>query len=219
MIKKLFTALLLIYISFGKLQATDCYSEYWQNLFWNMWENDSYGIGTYVKLETNNHLKGIRYLQLNEQFLWKATKNLSLELHYVYLHDKSIIPKSVWRSQHRLELEASYVYKLASYVIDTRNRLEIRRVKGEPLTLFRFRQRTMFIIPIEDKGSLKAFSVYNELFYDLTNHLFTQDRICPFQMTFAVSDKINMDLFFLFRVFEANQNWNKSVVFGTQFSF
>lgn len=185
-----------------------------------MWERDSFALGTYVKIETRNHLENIRSMQFNEQFIWKAFQNLSLEIHYAYLHDRSITPNSPWRWQHRLELEANPLFHIGcKCLIKTRNRLEIRRVQTEPKISYRLRQRTMLIVPFENGGVLKSFSLYNELFYNVSTHLFTQDRICPFQLTFAMSDKIDLDVFFLIRFFTTNDIWQKSAVFGTQFSF
>lgn len=201
-------------------KTNDCYSEYWQKFFWKMWENNAFALGTYVKIDTKNHLKNIRSYQFNEQFRWKVSKNFSLELHYAYIHGRAIVQNSPWRWQHRLELEANRIFHLLdNYLIKTRNRFEIRRVQTEPKILYRLRQRTMLVIPFEDKSILKSFSMYNELFYNISTHHFTQDRICPVQLTFAVSDKMEMDLFALIRFFYMNDIWSKSAVLGTQFSF
>lgn len=219
MIRKIFTLLMFLSLASTKLQANNCYSEYWQNLFWTMWQNDTFRIATYVKLETDNHLKDLRYFQLNEQFRFKATKNLTFEVHYAYIHDRHIIPKSPWTWQHRGEFEANYATKISAYQLETRNRLEVRNIQNDREIRFRFRQRTMLIFPFENEGSLKSFSVFNELFYDLTHRLFTQDRVCPFQVTFALTEKVDMDIFFMVRFFESNQMWNKSAVFGTELNF
>lgn len=221
MIKKIFTCIIfLLCFPICQLKGENCYSEYWQKLFWKMWENDSLALSTYVKIDTGNHLKSIRALQINEQLSWKASENFSLELHYAYIHEHSLISNSPWRWHHRLEFEANRTFLLScNYLVDTRNRLEVIRIQAEPKTQYRLRQRTMFVIPFEGKGIFKSFSLYNELFYNVSTHLFSQDRICPFQITIAISDKIDMDLFFLVRFFISEDIWRKSVVFGTQFSF
>lgn len=54
-----------------------------------------------------------------------------------------------------------------------------------------------------------SYSVYNELFYNISTHLFTQDRICPCQLTFALTDKIELDVFFLIRFFLTDKIWRK----------
>lgn len=217
MVKPLISLVLIIF--FSPLLGENCYSEYWQSLYWKMWENDSFALKTYVKLETKNHLKSIRSIQFNEQLLWKASKNLSLEIHYTYLHSQSIVSNSKWRWHHRLELEANPLFPLPCHrLIKTRNRLEIIREKDEPKTLYRLRQRTMLVIPLQNHV-LKAFSISNELFYDISTHLFNQDRICPFQLTFALSEKVDLDVFFLIRLFITDAIWRKSYVIGTQLNF
>lgn len=221
LIRKIFVSLILLLSNQSSiLHANEFYSEYWQQFFWNMWEKDDLSIATYVKIETGDKFKDIRYMQFNEQFAWSASKKLSFEIHYAYLHDRQIIPNSSWRWQHRLELEANRTFLLSPrYIIQTRNRLEIRRVKNEPKTLYRLRQRTMLVIPFENEGILKSFSVFNELFYNVSTHLFTQDRICPFQLTYAISSKVDLDVFVMMRFFHTDTAWQKSIVFGTEFSF
>lgn len=102
-------------------------------------------------------------------------------------------------------MEANRLFHLPSNcLIKTRNRLEIRRVETEPKTLYRLRQRTMLTVPFENRGILKSYSLYNELFYNISTHLFTQDRLCPCQLTFAISDRVDLDIFFLIRLFRAD---------------
>lgn len=219
MIRKTLMGLILLLFPICLLQSSDSYSEYWQKLFWKMWENESLTLGTYVKIDTENNLKNVRSFQFSEQLIWKTSKNFYLEIHYAYIHDRSIVPNSPWRWQHRLELEANRIFHLPyNSLLKTRNRLEIRRVQAEPKTLYRLRQRTMLVVPFEN-GFPKSFSIYNELFYNVSTHHFTQDRICPCQLTFAISDKTDLDIFFLIRFFNTDDIWQKSAVVGTEFSF
>lgn len=185
-----------------------------------MWEKDAFSLGTYAKFESRNRFKGFRLIQLSEQLAYDVSKEWTLEFHYTYIHGHSIVRDSPWEWQHRLELEANRTFNLANKnLIKTRNRLEIRRLQDEPKTHYRLRQMTMLVIPIENAGSLQAFSMSNEIFYDITTHLFNQDRICPFQLTFALTEELEMDLFFLMRLFIGNDKWQRSAVLGTQFSF
>lgn len=218
--KGFISLILLLFSPISQLQCEDYYSEYWQKFFWKMWEHKSFVLGTYIKIDTGNHFKSTRSLQFNEQLSWKASKNFSLEIHYAYLHGRSVVPNSLWKWQHRLELEANPTFQLpCHYLIKTRNRLEIRRLQREPKTQYEFRQRTMFVVPFEKWGPLKSFSLYNELFYNISTRLITQDRVCPCQLTFALSDKVDLDLFFLVYFFNTDNVWKKSAVFGTQLNF
>lgn len=185
-----------------------------------MWENDSLAVKAYIKMDTGNHLKNVRSIQLNEQFSWKYSENTSFELHGAYIHSRSIVEtSSPWKWQYRLELEANRIFHLYNCIIETRNRLQIERVQKEPKTQYRLRQRTMFIFPLKNAGILKAFSAYNEAFYNVLTGRFNQNRICPCQLTVALSDQTKLDLFFLIRFFLSNDLWQKSAVLGTQLRF
>lgn len=230
MVRKLFLGLLLLIgcrleglpppTPTEDLHTLNAYSEYWQQFFWTQWKNDSFALGTYAKFDTKNHMRGLRAFQISEQLAFNVSKNFSLEVHYTYLHGRSIVENSLWKWQHRLELEANRTFHpLGNCLIQTRNRLEIRREQYESKALFRLRQRTMFVIPIKKYRNLTSFSIYNELFYDLSTRRFTQDRICPCQLTFALSEKIELELFFLVCVFKSNAIWHRSAVLGTQLNF
>lgn len=202
------------------LHGSEWYSEYWQKLLWKMWKNDSLAINTFMRFDTTNHYKSWRAVQINEQFAWKVSDDLTLEIHYAYLHNRSIVSHSPWRWQNRIELEANRKFHPSCYFeIRTRNRLEIRRVENEPKTLYTFRQQTMLVFPIENVMPLKAYSFYNEVFYDLSHSRVSQDRLYPIQLTFALSDKVDLEAFFMIRFFLHEDTWKKSGVLGTQFLF
>ena len=185
-----------------------------------MWKSDTFAVNTFMRFDTKNHYKGWRSIQINEQFAWKASKDLTLEIHYAYLHNRSIVSNSPWRWQNRLELEINPKFHPSSHFeIRTRNRLEIRRVEKEPKTLYTFRQQTMVYFPIDTTSSLKAYSFYNEVFYDLSTSRVTQNRLYPIQLTFTLSDKVEFEAFFMIRFFLHADTWKKSGVLGTQFAF
>lgn len=221
MIKKIIiTFIILKLLNVSNLQCNDCYSEYWQRFFWRMWDNNTFAIATYIKIDSKNHFKRIRAYQFNEQFIWQAKKNLSLELHYAYLNGRPILENSKWRWQHRLELEFNPTFPLScGPLIVTRNRLEIRYFKTESIPIYRWRQRTMLTIPLKNNSLLKSFSIYNELFYNASDQRISQNRICPFQLRMALSNKAELDLYFIFRFLNRDNFWYKSAIIGTQFIF
>lgn len=220
MLRQVFLSLILLLCSPLCVHGKECYSEYWQQFFWKMWEKDPFRIGTYIKIDSGNDFKNVRSMQFNEQFQWRVSKNLALEVHYTYVHGRYVVPGSLWRWQRRVELEANGSFTLfGDCLVDTRNRLEIRRLQRDPKIRYRFRQRTMFIVPLEAKRIFKSFSVFNELFYNISIERVTEDRLCPFRLTFSLTDKVDMDLFFLIYFIDINSSWKKSAVFGTQFNF
>jgi hypothetical protein len=202
MMRKAPQLLIFIFIWYASvlIAEVDTYSEYWQKLFFEMWSQGDFSIGTFIKIESCDHLKKIRSFQGSEQFAWQVSKIFQLKFHYTYIHGHPVNLSS-WEWQHRLELEANRDLKLKrDCLIATRNRLEIRRIEYQPKTRFRFRQMTMLVIPLE-KSFFKVFSMSNELFYDMSLKRFDQDRICPCQLSFAVNEKLDMDIFFIIRFF------------------
>lgn len=173
-----------------------------------------------MRFDTTNHYKSWRAVQINEQFAWKVSDDLTLEIHYAYLHNRSIVPNAPWRWQNRIELEANRKFHPSAYFeIRTRNRLEMRRVENEPKTLYTFRQQTMLFFPIENAMPIKAYSFYNEVFYDLSASRFNQNRLYPIQLTFELTEKLSFEAFFMIRFFLSDDSWKKSGVLGTQFVF
>lgn len=195
------------------------YTEYWQELTWNVWECKPLSFSIYAKINTDNHWKEVRAIQISEQLAYQASENWSFELHYTYINGKSVVKGSQWLWRHRAELEANYTFNLScKNSIKTRNRLEIRKEKQQPKLIYRLRQRTLFEIAL-DHSIFKSFSIYNEIFYDFKTHRFNQDRICPFQLTFELTEKIQMDLYFIIRLFYSAPHWKKSAVVGTEIKF
>ena len=204
----------------SNLQANPWYSEYWQQFFMKTYESDRFGVRTFARIETGNHWQKARVILVSEQFVCKVNKHIGLEIHYTYIHGHPL-SSPTWRWQHRLELEANKTFYLpCNSQLITRNRLEFRwREKAKPQPDLRFRHRCMFLLPIKTKTVLKAFSCFNEIFYDISRGHFEQDRICPCQLTFEVSHKIDLDVYFIFRMLKENKLLIKSLVLGTQVNF
>ena len=221
MCKKIYYFSLIFFcLFFSKLQAVDWYSEYWQQFFWKAYETERIGIRSFMRIETGNHWKHSRAIFLSEQLAYKVNKDVVLEIHYSYIHGHPLT-SSIWRWQHRLELEANRTFDMpCNSQIITRNRIEIRwREKSKPQPDLRFRHRAMFVLPLDTGTALKAFSCFNEVFYDISRGYFDQDRICPCQLTFGITDEVDLDLFFMVRMLVENKILRKSVVVGTQLNF
>lgn len=217
MFRKCFILLLLVSCH---LHGAEWYSEYWQKLFWNMWKNDSFAINTFMRFDSTNHYKGWRAVQLNEQLAWKVSDDVTLEIHYAYLHNRSVVSHSLWRWQNRIELEANRIFRPSTHFeVRTRNRFEIRWLENVRTTQYQFRQQTTFFMPIKNALPLKAYSFYNEVFYDISTSRFTQNRLYPIQLTFELSSQIDFEAFFMIRFFLHEDTWKKSGVLGTQFAF
>lgn len=218
--RKFCFCLLLFCLFFSKLPGNHWHSEYWQQFFVKHYESDRVEVSTFARIETGNHFKKTRVVRVSGQFEYKVNNDVELEFHYSYIHGHPLW-SPVWRWQHRLEFEANKIFHLpCNNQIITRNRLELRwRQKAKPRPDVRFRHRVMLLIPLNTGTTLKAFSCFNEFFYDLSRGYFDQDRICPCQLTFGISEKVDIDVFLIFRLLEDNKALQKSIVLGTQLNF
>lgn len=217
--KKLFLICILL-LSISRVYAHDWFTEYWQRLYYKTGECGRYELGTYAELRTKDHWKGFRFVMLSEQLKYNACKNLALELHYTYFHSANVVPKSPWRWTHRLEVEVNPTFDIDPKLkIRTRNRLEIRRIEKTPRIQYVFRQRTAFVVPLENMGRLKSYTLHNELFYDFATHLFNQDRFSPCQLNFEITKEVNLDVFVLLQFFIHNTIWHRSFILGSQLNF
>lgn len=205
---------------FSKLSAKNWFSEYWQQFSWKAYESDHFDAKTFLRIETGNHMKNTRALLLSEQFVYKVNKDVSLGANYSYIHGHPLTDPT-WRWQHRLELEVYKIFRLPwNFQIITRNRLEIRWRQNQIRNPdSRYRLRAMFLFPLKDVKPLKAFSFFNEVIFIFSRDFFEQARICPCQLTFEITKKIDLDIFFMIRLIDENNTLIKSALLGTQLSF
>lgn len=207
-------------LCFAKLSGGTWYSEYWQQFQWKTYSSDRFEVRSFARLETENHWQHLRAFLLSEQLAYKKNKDTSLEFHYTYIHGHSLI-SPIWGWQHRLEFEFNHIFRLlCDNQLITRNRLELRwRENSRPRPDLRFRHRTTYFVPLKTSIGLKAFSLSNEIFYDISKGDFTQDRICPCQLTFGVAENVDLDVFLMLRLLVQGDQLCKSVLLGTQLNF
>lgn len=220
MSKIFFTFLLLS----SSLQGAEWFSQYWQRLNWEYWKQEPFSLTFFSDVRSGNHFKSVRYYQLTNQFAYEFDK-WSFELHYTYIRDRPVQNRTptgiatIWSWQQRLEIEANHIFALKNCIqIITRNRFEIRKLEHNPKIQYRLRQRTKLFFPI-NWGKLKAYQLHNELFYDLSTHLFNQDRFCPMELLFELSEKVDLSLFFLLRFYISENIWRRGAILGTEINF
>ncbi len=206
--------------SSGAMYGNNSYSEYWQEATWTQWKKGPFQLSAYARFDSRDQWKGIRAYMLNEQFAYQALKNLAVCLGYRYVHGRNVVPGSIYRWQHRFELEINPAFPtFHNSAIVTRNRFEMRKEEGVPDLLYRFRQRTMWVVTLEDIKWLKSFSFSNEAFYDISRHRFEQDRFCPCIFTFPIYGQVSLDAYFMVRFFLHEEIWRQSYVLGTHLHF
>lgn len=212
--------LIFLLLLFSKISAENWFSEYWQQFFWRTYVHEQFEIRTFFRVESGNHMKKVRAFLFSEQLHYIVNKDVNLELHYTYIHGHPLT-NPFWRWQHRLEFEFNRIFRLPyDGQLITRNRLEVRwREKTRPYPDTRFRHRAMLVFPVKNLKPLKYIGIYNEIFYDISRNFFDQDRICPCQLTFGLTKKVDLDVFLMIRMLYENDILRKSVVLGTQLNF
>ncbi len=212
---------LFFHLFAGSICAHEWYSEYWQRMLWNVWSNPCLSFSLYGEIETGNHFKDIRYYHISAQFTHQLSNRISLGLNYTYIYSRPLIDEDgPWKWHQRLEFDLNRIFHVwARNYISTRNRLEVRKIEGNPQIGCRLRQRTMLVIPIKGRGWLKEYDCYNEIFFDIPKHRVVRDRICPIDLTFALSKTTELDVFTLLELFEEQGIWYKSFILGSQVTF
>ncbi len=117
--------------------------------------------------------------------------------------------------QVRPELEFNPIIKLGEFwTLHFRNRVEIRwdRWSGEPRP--RLRQRLQLTRTLQDIGPLAAFYFSNEWLEELDRGDWTENRAVPVGLTFKLTEKAAVDLFYMIRSFHLDSVWTTDHVFG-----
>lgn len=189
-------------------------------MLWTTFNYESLTSRIYAEVRTQNHMQNIRFLLISEQLAYSISPNFRLEAHYTYYNRRAVFPGAQWRWEHRFEFEANRDFDLPGKAkILTRNRFEIKQEQNNPERQYRFRQRTQLLIPIENRGRLKAYSMANEVFYNFLTHEIFEDRVTPINLSFELQKDYALDVYFLIQFFTGSTNRRRVAVLGSQFSF
>ncbi len=209
--------LLATHCLYGSINDT----EYWQYFNYDNWKCGKCRLFSVGEMRFNHHLSTLYYGRLTEGTAYQALSWLDLEAHYSFIYYKD--PGAThFINVSRLELEANPSLQFSNGVkLIWRNRLELLKKQAIPGIQSLFRQRLKAVFPISNHGSLVSFSCYDEVYYDLDTHQFTQNRLVPLALTFALSSRATLELFFMIRHFysSSSDRWYRNVVFGSEVKF
>lgn len=218
----------IILIFFSSL-TTNCSSweskkwdlEYWQYFNWKNWEKDPYKLYTIGEFRLNRDITRPYYYKITENFAIRALPYLDLEVHYSFLYKKTR-GNTRFTNTQRLEFEANpFVQWDNGFTLKWRNRLELLKKQEVSTIQFVFRHRIMAIIPLENTGKLTSLHIYDEVFYDFDTHKFTQNRFVPVELSFELTPKTRLNVFFMVRNFVniSSNEWFRSFVLGSNLEF
>lgn len=195
--------------------------EFWQYAYWTQAEWGPYKFYGVGEVRLRKDLTKFYYYRLSECFAYRALPCLDLEAHFSSIYNKSHGATHFTNTQ-RLEFEINPFQKYEYGVeFQLRNRIELLKRQHVKHIQFVFRQRVRISIPITCCGHLTAYRISNEFFYDFDHHKYSQNRFIPLQLAFDISQKLQMELFFMLRdhFSFSTSKWYRSLVFGSELRF
>lgn len=205
--------------------------EYWLNVNWENWEKGPYRLFTNSEIRFNQDVSKFYYYRVTEGFAYQACPILDLEAHYSLIYNKSP-GASQFLTTQRLEIEVNPSYRFDNGIaIKSRNRMQL--IKKQKLFSRRhlqenngavqyvFRKRLLVSFPLKNCDNISSVQIYDEVFYDFDLNKFTQNRLVPIEMTFAINRRLDCNVFFMIRNFYSlgSDQWFKSFVIGSQLNF
>lgn len=119
--------------------------------------------------------------------------------------------------QGRPEFELNPKFDLSPRLrLDWRNRMEWRKNDGEDFTTHRTRHRLQlgWTLP-QSVGPVTRLFVSNEWLVDLHRRVWGENRLVPMGVTLKVSQKCDLDLFYMVFSQSGPSNWKHESVLGT----
>jgi Protein of unknown function (DUF2490) len=155
---------------------------------------------------------------LSQQMKFALHPNLGGGINYTFISSPARKTDHL-QDTHRAEFELTPQFKLGDGVeVNTRQRLELRWVEGQAGVSERSRSRLQLDFPMHDLGRLSSVYVSGEIFYDYTQHQFTESRIVPVGMTFRLSKKTSLSTFYMLQELRSGQQWYNRHILGTTLS-
>jgi hypothetical protein len=155
---------------------------------------------------------------LSQQMKFALHPNLSGGINYTFISSPARKTDHL-QDTHRAEFELTPHFKLGDGVeVNTRQRLELRWVEGQSGVSERSRSRLQLDFPMHDTGRLSSVYVSGEIFYDYTQHQFTESRFVPVGMTFRLSKKTSLSTFYMWQELRSGQQWYNRHILGTTLS-
>lgn len=194
-------------------------TEYWQ--YWNYtnWEKDPFKLYTLGEARLNQEMSKFYFMRLAANFVYSPLPFLNLEAHYSYMYVK---PNGALhfsqRSRYEIEVNPRYTFN-NGIQLAWRNRYELIKRQAEKKWTSIFRHRTMVVFPVENWGRLQRISVFDEVFYNYSTQMFSQNRFAPLVLNFDLGKGDSIDVFFQFRNFFSRGLWYRSVDVVTQVIF
>lgn len=143
----------------------------------------------------------------------KLREWLDGEVHYTLIYSRRV-EENPFRLSRRLELELNPHFHLTEKTeLKFRNRYEFINSEDPPKEVQKFRQRQQIVWKL-DQGTLKTYSIHNEVFYNVTTDRFDEYRIVPLELGFGFGEKHVIKIYQMIRTRKPSDHWMTQYVCG-----
>lgn len=209
--------LLVLFLFFAKAYSNPHEYQYWQRATLTTYEDEKWR--TYVYGETRIRdnpccLNTLFFSPLMARY--RVNKNLDFEAHYTFIEGRDA--DFIFRYRNRFEFEVNPTWELAPWLTLTiRNRYELIQTQDGDELQQRYRFRPRFTIPWKPCCWIEAYSIHNEVIYDITSREITQNRFVPVEIRMRPwGEGIVFSPFVMWEARREGGTWIHRFVLGSQ---
>ena len=189
--------------------------QYWNRNNFVLYAKDRVSYAVLTDTRFNNDFRRVGLNFISPRVKYKAHDNLDLQLNLTYLTVRSN-SRDDFGFQYRIEPEINPHFALTDWLkVYFRNRTEFRWIENQGSYNTRYRGRLRFTVPVKDMGALKSFFADSEFFYDFAENDHTEQRTTPVGVNFALTEKTDLQLFYMIQHKRGVDDWNSNQVLGS----
>lgn len=144
----------------------------------------------------------------------KLNKTFEAGLNFTWIHARHP-DQNPFTQRYRWEFELNPHFKLSdSTELRIRNRYEIIKDEDESRLNQVFRQRQTLVMKTNLR-SLSAISIYNEVFFNIKENRFDQNRLVPLELSFKIGREHVYRLYVMIRWLRPESTWNPQFILGS----
>lgn len=194
--------------------------QYWQGFEWTNWESGRFRLYTNGLTRITHDVRHFTYYRLTEAFAYRALDDLTLEIHYSYLREKTV-GATHFGTRNRIEVEVNPHHKFKNGIkVSWRNRMEFIKEQNRLHVQYVSRQRLTVTFPIKDCAPLKEVKIADEVYYNFNQKYFTQNRFFPIILNFGIAHSVSLDIYVMIRTHRSSSKiWHRELVFGSNLNF
>lgn len=200
-----------------RVEADDL--EYWQYVSFTEYEQEKWKVYSSAEFRFKNHYYNPSYVLLSPiRIRYKLNHIIDLEAHYCFIESRSTTKQFLYR--HRFEFEVNPTWKLSHCLtFNVRNRYELIKQQETHDLQQVYRCRPRFIIFCCPCCSIESWSIYDEIFYNISKGAIVQNRFVPVEITIKLSEGVIFSPFLMWQSKKASNVWHQAFVLGSKIDF